>query len=132
MGRKVYAMGGETGPIKLGKSNDPDRRLRDMQTMSPMPLELIHQADETESINEKDLHRIFAGSRLHGEWFEIDRETVKIVFSGNDRIGRIMKMTHKKLGRLMRAYGVDDMKSCICRVVESPDCLLYTSPSPRD
>jgi hypothetical protein len=75
----VYVMG-STGSqtVKIGRSVDPKRRLAQIQTMSPVPLELLalHVGDhEVETY----LHRRFAIQRTHGEWFTFEDDPLKQV-----------------------------------------------------
>lgn len=59
---------GQNGPIKIGCSVEPPRRLLEMQMWSPIPLELIATCRGTHA-NERHLHAAFAEQRLHFEWF---------------------------------------------------------------
>lgn len=67
----------EAGPVKLGFSQDPEKRLRQLQTASPLPLRLFH-VEEVEpdrvKIAEKALHRIIGHKRVKGEWFDVSVE----------------------------------------------------------
>lgn len=62
------------GPVKLGISADPEARLRDLQTASPLLL-VIHHREPVEARfvkqMEKLLHRDMAHRRQRGEWFNI-------------------------------------------------------------
>lgn len=60
----------ETGLIKIGLANCARARLKQLQTLSPVPLVLLGVV-ETDKFGalEKDLHRRFAEHRAHGEWF---------------------------------------------------------------
>lgn len=58
---------GWPGPIKIGKSKNPAKRLRQLQTASP---ERLHLVAYIEGDVEKELHRRFHGDRIRGEWFE--------------------------------------------------------------
>lgn len=66
---KVYFIGCETGPIKIGLSTDLGRRLASLQAGCPFPLMIMATLDGGRS-DELAYHRQFAASRLHGEWFE--------------------------------------------------------------
>lgn len=57
------------GPIKIGYAGDVANRLRELQCGSPFPLVLLRVENGTLA-DEKRLHRHFAATRLHGEWFE--------------------------------------------------------------
>jgi hypothetical protein len=68
----VYFIGPAlSGPVKIGSSGAPARRLKSLQAGSPVPLALLaHFADPDAMSAEKALHRRFSALRLHGEWFQ--------------------------------------------------------------
>lgn len=57
--------------VKIGRSIDPDSRMRSIQTGNPKPLEI---AAVINGNVEADLHRRFASYRESGEWFRLDGE----------------------------------------------------------
>lgn len=57
------------GLIKIGRADDPERRLRLLQCGSPVILKLCHKA-EAPAEWEFRLHTLFQRYRKHGEWFE--------------------------------------------------------------
>lgn len=65
------------GPVKLGLSRHPEKRVRQLQTASAVPL-LIHHVEEVEEdrvkIAEKALHRLLGHKRMQGEWFNLSVE----------------------------------------------------------
>lgn len=66
----VYFMrpAGMDGPIKIGCSTGPEKRLKELAAWSPWPLELIGAVPGTFA-DEQFLHGCFAGSHSHREWF---------------------------------------------------------------
>lgn len=60
------------GPVKIGFSKQPcaERRLKEIQRMSPMELRVIHEYQNADFSSELQLHRKFAAYRKHGEWFD--------------------------------------------------------------
>ncbi len=80
------------GVIKIGISQNPEARLRSLQTASPTPLRLIVAVYGTANL-ERRLHRKFSPMRRNGEWFadcqeiraEIERFTSKA--NSNDAQG---------------------------------------------
>lgn len=62
-----FIQAGDRGPIKIGKSTAPDRRLTDLQGACPYRLRLLCTLGRD---MEAELHRRFDNDRLHGEWFE--------------------------------------------------------------
>lgn len=78
--RWVYFVRAETGQVKIGVATCTTRRLRGLQTCSPVRLHLEAQTRGGATL-ESQYHARFAAHRLHGEWFsphpdilaEIDR-----------------------------------------------------------
>jgi len=66
------------GPIKIGKADDPQRRLYDLQAMNPTKLQILATVDGGQR-REYELHVRFKGSRLHGEWFEPTPELLSLI-----------------------------------------------------
>lgn len=60
-----------TGDVKVGRSKNPDRRLKQLQTGSPHPLRLILHAPGRGDL-ERQIHRLMKDRRIRrsGEWFE--------------------------------------------------------------
>jgi hypothetical protein len=56
------------GPIKIGRAEDPEARLKALQTGSPVRLKLCRFVDAPVEW-EARLHDVFAEWRSHGEWF---------------------------------------------------------------
>src|SRR6478609_1004056 len=58
---------------KIGFSGDPSKRLKDIQSSCPLPVEIIRTWIHGDAANiEMDLHALFASKRLEGEWFALD------------------------------------------------------------
>lgn len=58
----------DDGPIKIGRALDPHKRLAELGTMSPAPLEPLGLITPG-GLTEAEVHQRFADLRLHGEWF---------------------------------------------------------------
>jgi len=86
--RWVYLIGSEViRPVKIGVSNDPEARLDDLQTGSPVPLLLLWQAHGGQGL-ESALHKRFAAHRTHGEWFDFgDADPILTVAEEAERLG---------------------------------------------
>lgn len=59
---------GDGGPVKIGKANDVEKRLTLLQIGSPYSLTLLGIMAGGR-VDESELHRRFASSRMRGEWF---------------------------------------------------------------
>jgi len=78
----VYILKSQDGLYKIGKSVDPEVRIRSMGVLLPFAIEPIHfipsdDYSEAESI----LHRRFTGQRVRGEWFQLDASEVEWLLS---------------------------------------------------
>lgn len=58
-------------PIKIGCTSNPDMRLQRLMAWVPFQMEIMAFAPGG-YVEESRVHRRFASSRLHGEWFSID------------------------------------------------------------
>jgi hypothetical protein len=66
---KIYLIqSGGTGPVKIGLTTNPAKRVAQLQTGNPMPLKLVAQIAGDRSV-EGHLHRAFGRFHLTGEWF---------------------------------------------------------------
>lgn len=78
--RRIYFIGSEAGPIKIGVADCAKSRLETLQTGSPVKLFIMAEMSGGPNI-ERSYHEKFSEHRLHGEWFaphpdilaEIDR-----------------------------------------------------------
>ncbi len=85
----VYALAA-ADRVKIGFSDDPDDRLRSIQTGCPYPVRLLGtQQFETRNAaqaREKELHDKFGARRVHGEWFFADiRDELLLMLRGEIR-----------------------------------------------
>lgn len=67
--QKVYFIGGESGPIKIGLSRDPDARCREMKIGSPSDYRVLASVIGGCDL-ERAYHSRFEYAHLRGEWFE--------------------------------------------------------------
>lgn len=63
-----FAQAGEGGPIKIGTSEQVERRIRSLQSSIPQPLRLLGTVLGGHA-RERELHRQFEALRIQGEWF---------------------------------------------------------------
>lgn len=85
----IYFITDGIGHIKIGVTDAPERRIKQLQTGNANFLEIIFQI-ETDSMEEAYevealLHEMFSDNRINGEWFEekpviklLKRRTIKI------------------------------------------------------
>lgn len=69
----VYAIGHPHGYVKIGRSKDPERRLKHHQTSSPYDLWLIMRLPVANSVDvESKLQNYLSSRHVRGEWYELD------------------------------------------------------------
>lgn len=72
------------GLVKIGVASDLSRRVRALRAGSPVALEIIAYGVGTRE-REQTIHRHFAASRRHNEWFEPTLELVTVMLWANQR-----------------------------------------------
>lgn len=73
----VYVIGGTEKPYKIGITNNPERRLKNLQTGHPFELKIHHIEQIPESqvrLIEQTIHKTIKHKQTHGEWFDISLE----------------------------------------------------------
>lgn len=77
----IYAIQcGENGPIKLGRAEDPYKRMKHLQTSNPFNLSMLaceETLDDEEA--EKQLHIQLRMYRIRGEWFRPEKAVLDTV-----------------------------------------------------
>lgn len=66
------------GPVKIGCSDKPIKRLETFMVWSPFPLEIIAEIDGSFYL-EKKLHMAFNYLRKHSEWFDVDDALLEVI-----------------------------------------------------
>ena len=57
---------------KVGKSTDYEKRFKNLQSSSPEPLAMLRVYKVKDcTLTERELHKLFAHKRSHGEWFNL-------------------------------------------------------------
>lgn len=64
---------GDAGPVKIGFTEYPDRRIRELQAASLEELNCLAVIEGSEK-KEKELHALFAAHNIKGEWFKPSEE----------------------------------------------------------
>jgi hypothetical protein len=100
----VWAEG--TDRYKIGSAGYPAKRLPQLQTGSPLPLQLIAEKEATDYERQERLqHQRWAKQRVQGEWFQFHPTQMPEVLAGFDLIdtfsfNRIVEV-HSELGEEM-------------------------------
>lgn len=69
----VYLISDGGWAYKIGWARNPEKRLAFLQTGHPEKLRIVAVIDGSRE-KERELHELFAASRIRGEWFVQDRE----------------------------------------------------------
>jgi hypothetical protein len=80
-----FAQAGENGPVKIGYTENRDRRMREVQGMNGEVLTVLATLPGGRK-REAELHRRFAHLRRHGEWFEPGPELMDYVRNVRDAV----------------------------------------------
>ena len=72
-----------TGNIKIGRSCNPEDRLKALQTCSASGYELLSVLRETTKLTERGLHKRFAAQQVQGEWFRPNDELTAVINAGS-------------------------------------------------
>ena len=66
----------DTVNIKIGVSDNPKRRIKDIQTSNPLPVHLIRtfEAGQDAYIHEGHFHKLYKEFSTGGEWFEFSND----------------------------------------------------------
>lgn len=68
--------------FKIGRSVDPDRRLKEINGFLPVRAILLHRIKSDDAIRaELQLHDRFSDRRTNGEWFELHQDDVQELIS---------------------------------------------------
>lgn len=73
----LYCISDNTGHCKFGYSNDPHKRLKQLQTGNIHTLTLLHTIPvpkQQVKILESKLHKEINYKKIKGEWFNIDND----------------------------------------------------------
>ncbi|MEQ8673448.1 MAG: GIY-YIG nuclease family protein [Aggregatilineales bacterium] len=74
---------GDNGPIKIGYSAEPEKRLQTLSTASPYPLRILKTLKGGKAL-EQELHTRFANHQLEGEWFAPDDDLMDFISEIDD------------------------------------------------
>lgn len=65
-----FIQAGDDGPVKIGITRDPKKRLSYLQVGNHLPLRLIGLWPAADSEEEAFLHSYLEGERIRGEWYK--------------------------------------------------------------
>jgi hypothetical protein len=116
---KVYfILDSASNAVKVGKANNIQERMSDLQTGNPNTLKLIHQIEcESEKqsfLLEQTLHKKLQGIRLIGEWFRYDESIFADFFDDKLNFERTIKRESLEWETLFgtESFGLKDFPCC--------------------
>lgn len=71
MAKRLYFIWDGDKYVKVGASEDPERRLKQLQTSSPRKLTLVWSFPFENADDESFAHEMFQWSHVMGEWFRV-------------------------------------------------------------
>lgn len=77
-GKIYFIQAGDNGAIKIGYTDNIEKRLRQLQTGNPYKLKLLKIINGTYEL-EKSIHKMFVNDRLEGEWFRPSRRLLNYI-----------------------------------------------------
>lgn len=99
-----FIQAGENGPIKIGRSEDPQKRLEQLQVGNHQKLSIIwiceNEQYEDDCEFESILHDIFKEYKLRGEWFRWCKQVEKYI----DKYCVVFEGCKTKNGKYINAY----------------------------
>ena len=117
--KKLYLiLARELDRVKIGLSENPELRLKQLQTGSPSKLDLFaFKPSKNASIQERELHEQYKEKIVHGEWFQLKPiDYVKLLKKWNYDVGiHYSKRNIEALSIGCLAYFSWDSKS-LCKV----------------
>lgn len=118
---------GMPGPVKIGCSADPPKRLLELSTWSPFPLEIVAMADGDFKI-ERNVHCCFADTHSHREWFHAsDRLTAIMARIANGAtIAEAIDLSDKR-GNILSGRGTPSGRRSFVSWTEAPEGKLFLS-----
>ena len=79
--KHIYIIGHDNA-FKIGYSNDPNARVKQIQTGNENKIELLWSMERNDAIKlETHLHRCFQKHRKNGEWFDRSNLSIERVVS---------------------------------------------------
>ena len=94
-GTNIYFIGSlESGTVKIGRSNNPENRLAELQTGNPQKLVLYGVIYDVSHELKKRLHKLFDHLRINGEWFKLTDELIHFMINKTDKTSYDYKRNH--------------------------------------
>jgi DNA-binding XRE family transcriptional regulator len=114
--------------VKIGFTKNINKRLAQLQTSSPVKLEVLHLIEGNVSL-EKELHQKFKEFRTSGEWFNYDSSILEYFidkkcllweygFTAEEKIPVIGLIKHQRLSKNMSLDALGQMYGCTAQSIK--------------
>jgi DNA-binding XRE family transcriptional regulator len=118
----IYLISHEYQFVKIGYTKNINKRLKQLQTSSPVKLEVLHLIDGNVTL-EKELHLLFKDLRTSGEWFKFDNSILEYFidkecllwqygFTSEEKIPITGLIKHERLNCNMSLNTLSEMYGC--------------------
>lgn len=114
--------------VKIGYTKNIHKRLSQLQTSSPVKLEVLHLIDGDVSL-EKELHKMFKNYRANGEWFNYNSEIIEYFqdkkcllwefgFTSQEKIPITGLIKYERLSKNMSLVTLAEMYGCTAQSIK--------------
>lgn len=119
----------KTGMVKIGCAYDPFRRLKTLQMGSPTKLK-IEALLKGSHKREKQLHKLLAKHRVHGEWFKLSPE-IEAIIKEVAKPTRVRMLAERRGGDRSLSEMDDELKvERVARIARTPPGIGFPDPLP--
>jgi len=76
----VYLIQSPTGAYKIGRTKNPDDRMKTFGIQLPFEVQFVHLIETANMYKlERSLHKKFSSKRVNGEWFQLVPEDIEFI-----------------------------------------------------
>ncbi len=116
-----FIQAGENGPIKIGRADNPQERLKQLQTANPYELKMLWVENtldtlgQSEAEYELELHQLFKLLKIRGEWFKPGEDILNYIRSSDNSYvikminGGVVRVNEYSDGIKIRIYDRDSL-----------------------
>jgi hypothetical protein len=108
--------------IKIGKANNVEKRLADLQTSNPNKLTCIYHFkcnnEQHSFMVEKKLHNLFKSLHIRGEWFKYDDDLMNCLLTECEKLS--VKNNFRKAFQYQTIFGIEEFG-----IDNRPKCYFY-------
>ena len=116
-GTNIYFIGSlESGTVKIGKSNNPEKRLAELQIGNPHKLVLYCVITNVSQELENRLHQLFGDLHINGEWFRMTDELIHFMVNKREEASYDYKVNHPQTRH-------DPLDEAINEIVKKGKCV---------